>query len=106
MWRAVGTDITMTAGDWGVALPVTVTGTTLTSSDKLALTVVRADTGATVLEKEFTNITDNTVDFELTAAESANLTPGEYRYNLDWYQDGVFLCCLVGNASFRVVSKA
>ena len=106
MWRVVGSDITMTAGDFGVALPITISGVTLTPSDKLKLTVKRADTGATVLEMDFSNISANTVEMELTAAESELLTPGEYRYNLDWYQDGVFLCCVVGGASFRVVAKA
>ena len=62
--------------------------------------------GAIILEKTFTNISSNTINLELTAADTAKLQPRSYVYNLDWYQSGNFLCNIIGNASFKVVGKA
>lgn len=106
MWRVLSNSISMTEGDFGVALPITIGGTTLAASDTIKLTVLTGVNGDEILSKEFTNIQQNTVSLELTEAESALLPVGSYVYRLDWYNDGVFMCCIVEFASFKVVEKA
>lgn len=106
MWTPTGHELTMCEGDYGIALPITVSGVTLTASDELALTIKKRRNGDTVLTKTFSNIQNNTVELELTEAESALLPVGMYVYSLDWYQDGVFLCNVIPTAVFKVVDKA
>ena len=59
----------------------------------------------TVLTKEYTP-TDNAAALELTEAESALFSVGEYFYSLDWYQLGEFLCNIVPIVTLKVVDKA
>ena len=106
MWNVNGQDLKMVEGDWGIKLPVTVSGTTLTASDELKLTIKTAVNGDIIVSKDFSNISQNTVDLELTEAESALLPVGTYVYLLDWFQDGAFMCNIIPFASFKVVEKA
>lgn len=106
MWAVQGMSLQMAEGDYGIELPVTVSGTTLAASDSLKFTFLAAKNGRVILEKEFTNISDNTVNLELTEAESALFEPKSYVYRLDWYQDGNFMCNVIPEATFRVVDKA
>lgn len=106
MWNVNGQDLKMVEGDWGIQLPVTVSGTTLTASDELKLTIKTAINGDTIISKTFTDISKNTVNLELTEAESALLPVGTYVYLLDWYQSGAFMCNIIPSAQFKVVDKA
>ena len=106
MWNVNGQDLKMVEGDWGIQLPVTESGTTLTASDELKLTIKTAINGDTIVSKTFTNIQQNTVNLELTEAESALLPVGSYVYLLDWHQDGAFMCNIIPSAQFKVVEKA
>lgn len=106
MWNASGYNLEMAEGDYGVELPISVAGVTLGEHDSLRLAVKDAMNGQTILTREFTGITDNTVRLELTAAESALLPVGGYVWLLDWYQNGSFLCNLIPVAAFKVVDKA
>lgn len=106
MWRVTANTITMTEGDFGVALPVTISGTTFTNDDTVRISILTGMNGSPIVEKEFTAIDDNTVNLELTQAESALLPVGAYVYRLDWYQSGVFMCNIVPCAAFKVVEKA
>ena len=94
----------MSEGDFGVELPITISGVTLGAGDSIKITIANGNTP--VIQKEFTNILQNTIGFELTEAESALLPVGDYVYSMDWYQDGVFLCNLVPFALFKVGDKA
>lgn len=106
MWAVNGQDLKMVEGDWGIQLPVTVSGTTLTASDELKLTIKTAINGDAIVSKTFADISQNTVNLELTEAESALLPVGGYVYLLDWYQDGAFMCNIIPSALFKVVEKA
>ena len=103
MWGSQGNSIFMTEGDYGIALPITISGITLSASDNIAFAI--KNVGETVLQKEFSNIQDNTINIELTEEETAKLPIGSYVYSLDWYQDGVFMCNIVPNGYFRVGDK-
>lgn len=104
MWNVNGITLNMTEGDWGVKLPVTVTGATFTANDSIRIKIQRDET--TIIEKEYTNITQNTFDLEFTEAESALLPVGSYLYSLDWYQDGAFMCNIIPSGMFLVGDKA
>lgn len=104
MWNVNGITLNMTEGDWGVKLPVTVTGVTFTANDSVRIKIQRYET--TIIEKEYTNITQNTFDLEFTEAESALLPVGSYLYSLDWYQDGAFMCNIIPSGIFLVGDKA
>lgn len=106
MWNVNGQNLTMTEGDWGIQLPVTISGTTLTANDELKFTIKTSINGEAIVSKNYSNISENTVNLELTEAESALLPVGTYVYLLDWYQDGAFMCNIIPSALFKVVEKA
>lgn len=106
MWAVNGQDLKMTEGDWGIQLPVTIDGTTLTANDELKLTIKTAINGDIVVEKTFSNISQNTVNLVFTAQESALFSVGTYVYALDWFQNGAFVCNIIPAAMFKVVEKA
>ena len=93
----------MTEGDYRIELPITVSGVTLGASDSLKITIAN---GTPIIEKEFTDISQNTVNLVLTESESALLPVGTYVYSLDWYQNGSFLCNIVPFGLFEVGDKA
>ncbi len=106
MWKVNGDKLQMAKGDYGISLPVTVTGASFGAHDSLKFTFVRPQNSYVVLEKEFSNIEQNTANLEFTAEESALFRSGTYAYSLDWYQDGNFMCNIIPRASFEVVDKA
>ena len=106
MWNVSGKDLKMCEGDYGIELPITVNGTTLTEYDELRLVIKKHINDEAIIIKEFSNIVQNTVNLSLTAAESALLLVGTYVYSLDWYQSGHFMCNLIEEALFKVVEKA
>lgn len=106
MWEVSGNNLKMCEGDYGITMPITITGATFTNSDEVKITIKTAVNGETVFEKTFSNISQNTVSLEFTKAESDLLPVGGYVYALDWYQNGAFLCNIIPSAFFRVGEKA
>lgn len=106
MWNVNANNIQMCEGDFGVRLPITITGPTFSTADTVKLTIKTAVNGDTILEKDFSDISQNTVNLILTATESALLPVGNYVYCLDWYQSGQFLCNIIPTAFYKVVDKA
>lgn len=104
MWAVNGNHLTMTEGDWGVELPVKISGVTFTASDAVRIVIKKGET--VLATRDFTNISENTVNLELTEAESALFSVGTYVYSLDWYQNGAFMCNIIPSAVFKVVDKA
>ena len=105
MWAVQGLTIQMAEGDYGIDLPVTISGTTLTTSDTLKFVILTARNGRGILEKGYTP-ENNTVNLELTEEESALFPPKMYVYRLDWYQNGSFMCNIIPEGVFKVVDKA
>lgn len=101
-----GTQIEMCEGDYGVSVPVTVSGVTLGASDSLKFTFKTNLNRDVILQKEYSSISQNKINLSFTEAESALFTPGSYVYSLDWYQNGSFMCNLVKVGSFVVGDKA
>lgn len=105
-WNVTNLNLSMTEGDYGIALPVEIKGTTLGAQDSIKLTFKTAVNGDEILSKTFDGITDNTISLELTDEESALFSVGGYVYCLDWYQNGNFMCNIIPSAQFKVVDKA
>lgn len=106
MWGGTYSDLRMTEGDFGLALPFTITGFTLGANDSLKFTFKQRKNGAVLLEKTYDSITENTVNLEFTEEESALFKPGSFAYSLDWYQDGSFLCNIIESGILKVGDKA
>lgn len=106
MWNVMGNNLQMCEGDFGLQLPIKITGPTFTEHDEVKIVVKKAVNGDTLFTKTYGNIAQNTIAFEVTAEESAKLPVGEYVYSLDWYQDGAFLCNIIPAATLKVVDKA
>ena len=105
-WNVTGQNLSMAEGDYGIALPVEISGVTLGAEDSIKLTFKTAANGEDIFSKEFDGITDNMVSLELTAEETALLPVGAYVYRLDWFQSGNFMCNIIPSANLRVVDKA
>lgn len=106
MWVVNVYNLEMTEEDYGIELPITVTGIDFGDGDTLRFTFKTSVNGEILLVKEFNNIIDNTVNLVFTEEESAIFPVGSYVYNLDWYQLGVMMCNIIKSASLRVVEKA
>ena len=106
MWYVAGTNIQMAEGDFGIALPVKISGTTLGAQDSIRITFNDAVNGNVILVKDYDEITQNTVALEFTEAESALFPIGNYVFALDWYQSGNFMCNIILAANLKVVDKA
>lgn len=105
-WSVSGNNLQIVEGDYGIELPVTVTGTTLSASDTLRFIFKSAKNGTAILTKEYSNAVKNTVNLVFSDTDTALFSVGEYVYSLDWYHDGVFMCNIVACSTFKVVDKA
>ena len=103
MWSSVGQAVQMVEGDYGIELPITISGVTFSEHDSVKLKIARGET--VLIEKVFDNISNNAIALTLTESESELLPVGVYVYSLDWYQDDVFMCNIVQRNGFRVVDK-
>ena len=101
-WSTSNTTIRMAEGDYGVALPFSVKGTTIAAADSIKFVFKDEPNGTTILEKEYTNLSQNSSGLVFTAAESELFDPGTYCYTVAWYKSGVFQCNLVENGIFKV----
>jgi len=106
MWDVSGINLQMAEGDFGIELPVVLSGTTLVSTDTLKYTFKDTKNGTTILTKDLVPDNHNTVILEFTEAETALFPVGVYCYSLDWYELGNFMCNIVPIGVFKVVDKA
>ena len=106
MWEVDNKNLRMTEGDYGIALPIVIKGADMGEGDAVLFTIKDKRNGDTVLSKTITTIESNTANLQLTAQDTALLEIGTYLYSLDWYHDGLFMCNIVPQATFRVVDKA
>ena len=106
MWAVTGLNLNMTEQDYGVQLPVEVRGAEFGPADTIKLVIKEKMNGPSILEKDFTNLSENIFNLVLTQAESNSLPVGDYVYRLDWYNNGSFMDCLVERSHFKVVDKA
>lgn len=104
-WRVTGLHLQMAVGDYGISLPVSVSGVTFGEGDELRFVFNKGPDSNTILTKNYSNIVQNSVNLSFTEAESALFRIGSYVYGLDWYKDGEFMCNIIESAQFKVVRK-
>lgn len=105
MWSAVGTNLKMVEGDYGVPVVFSVKNVEFSGLDAIKLTVKNTVNGEAIFEKTVSNLTGNTFNIALTAAETALLPVGQYVFALDWYTNNVFMCNLVAVGQLSVLEK-
>ena len=101
--------ITMTEGDFGITLPIeliTEDEKIITSADEFVIKIFKKINTEPLVTKTYSNVENETIEFNLTEEESSLLPVGDYCYDLDWYQNGVFMCNLVRAETFVVEEKA
>lgn len=105
-WSVNGNNLSKAEEDYGVELPLELSGMTLGAQDCIKIVFKDKKNGDVILEKDFSNIVDNTVNLVFTEEESALFPVGSYVYRLDWYQNGNFMCNIIECATLKVVDKA
>ena len=101
--------ITFIEGDWGIILPIELEpedDETITNNDSFIIKIFTKINGEPLITKTYSNIENNTIEFQLTKEESSLLPVGTYRYDLDWYQNNSFLCNLIPKQIIHVREKA
>ena len=106
MWVVSGNCLEMTEGDYGVELPVTISGVTLQTGDALKFTFKSAPDGEVLLEKVYDDPEDNAVFLVFSESESEIFDADRtYVYSLDLYHTGEYLCNVIRKGTFKVVNK-
>lgn len=101
--------IEMIEGDYGLVLPIQleVEGEeTITAEDTFVIKICQKVNETPLVEKSYSDIQNNTIEFSLTENESEKLSVGNYLYDLDWYNGQVFLGNLIAKSKFMVKEKA
>lgn len=101
--------IEMVEGDYGITLPITIepeNDEQFSTEDTFAIKIYKKINDEPIINAEYTEIENNTIPFELTQQDSALLPVGMYYYDLDWFQDGNFMCNIIARESFTVLEKA
>lgn len=106
MLKAYNKTITMAEGDYGIYLPITITGGTIGSDSNIRLTIKKEKNGETILTQNYTNISDNTFNLTFSKEESDLLLVGVYGYSLDWYKNDLFMNNIIEYKMFKVNDKA
>ena len=108
MWNVNGNSVQMTEGDFGIALPITVTGVEVQSGDYLSIQIKDKVNGKVLINRPvpYSELSLDTFNFVLTEEESAMLPVGTYVYVFDWYHEATFVCNIIPCGTFKVVEKA
>lgn len=93
--------IKMNKGDFGIIL-------TFKFSDIAAtnIKIIIYNSKSKIIEKPYTNISDNTIEFKLTEEESKLLETGDYMYKVYQYKDGQLKNTLLIDKDFIVEEGA
>jgi len=100
--------IEMVEGDFGLTLPITlnINDTIFGEEDQFSIKIFKEIDGEPIIKKEYSNISNNTIEFCLTQEESKLLPKGRYHYDIDWSQNNRFLGNVVRKKAFKVLDKA
>lgn len=105
MFSVKNGNITMIEGEYGLELPITITGTDIAYDEQIKF-VVKDSSGEIKIEKAYANIADNVINFSLTQMESNLLVANKkYTYSIDWYKNGEFLGNIINGHDFNVEEK-
>lgn len=97
--------IIMTEGDYGISLPLTITGGTISSEDTLKFSIKKCAGDETIIDKKLSNNGENKFELKFTEEETKKLKVGTYTYNIDWFRDGTFMNNIIKKEKFEVEDK-
>lgn len=104
MIRAENKTIKMVEGDFGLPLPITVTGTTISNDETIKITINNMEKEE-IFSQEYKDIKNNTFDLIFTEEQSKELKEGMYTYSIDWFKGTTFLGNIVNGEMFEVEGK-
>ena len=107
MLRAEGKNITMDEGDYGLPLPIKITGENIQTTDVIQFKIKEMLDDNTIIKKEFSNLAEeeeNTFVFVLdfTKNESDLMPSGHYHYSLKLYRKDELLNTIINEGYFEV----
>ena len=105
MLKAKGKIITMTEGDYGLTLPITINGAVFEKNDEIKIIIKENVNGKEIFSKSYKNIENNIINFGFTKKESELLSPKYYVYIMDWYREETFLCNIIKDGKLLVEDK-
>lgn len=100
--------IIMTEGDFGLILSIEITpeeGELITQDTNFQINIFKEINEEPLISKTYSNIENNIIPFELTEEESLLLPVGKYIYDLDWYENGAFMCNIIAKEKYTVIEK-
>lgn len=99
-------NIKMIEKDYGLKLPIQLETDVLGNEDKFVIKIFKRINEKPIIVKEYENIKENTIEFELTKEESELLKVGRYFYDLDWFQENLFLGNIIAKKKIIIEEKA
>lgn len=105
MIRTQNKKIIMTEGDFGLSLPITITGGEISKDEQIKFYIKKNNGENLIDSKIYNNIEDNTFNLIFSEEESNLLKKGTYLYYLDWYKENVFLGNIINGELFEVEGK-
>lgn len=105
MLKAKNNVISMVEGDFGLSLPITISGTTINDDETLIFYIKKNDGTDLISPKEYTKIQENTFDLFFSKEETEKMKVGTYLYYLDWYKKDEFLGSVINGQVFKVEGK-
>ena len=111
MYKTDGLDIRMTEGDYGIILPIELeveNDETFDTNDYFDIKIYDKLNTEPIINKTYLyrDLENNTIPFTLTEAETSLLKIGVYLYDIEWYQNNVFKCCIVERKTYTITEKA
>lgn len=105
MIRTEGKKIIMVEKEFGISLPIIITGATISSNETIEFTIKKNDGTNLIEPKKYLNVENNTFDLMFSKEESVEMKPGTYFYSIDWYNGDIFLANIVKNELFVVEDR-
>ena len=99
MWKIKGKDLQMNCGDFGIALPISITNVLETDTLKFQIYDIKNEN---IIEKDLP-IENGKWIFELTKEESDLLKEKTYMYKIIQYRDSILQNTINENSLFEVV---
>ena len=105
MLRTKDKKILMTEGDFGLSLPITITGGEISNEEEIKFSIKKINGEEIIQPKIYKNINNNTFNLAFDKTESDLLKKGTYLYYLDWYKSDEFLGNVINGEIFEVEGK-
>lgn len=99
----------MVEGDFGLIIPFELMledEESISELDSFSIKIFTEINTEPIIEKIYTDIQNNIIEFELSKQESLKMPVGTYYYDVDWFQGQNFLGNIIKKAKIDVLEKA